>query len=79
MASLHCKFVKFGQIWVMVDPGNLEEIGKNLPKNWKKIRKCGLKNEPKAKILPVNFQKTGRFETAGAAQPIELSKKRRHF
>ena len=25
------------------------------------------------------FSKTGRFQTAGAAQPIELSKKRRHF
>ena len=57
---------------------NLEEIGKNLPKNWQKIRKCAEKRA-KSQNSAGKFSKTGPFQTAVAAQPIELSKKRRHF
>ena len=38
-----------------------------------------LKNVPKSKVVSIKNSKTGTFQTAGAAQPIELSKKRRHF
>jgi len=51
---------------------------------WKKnkdkteIRKCAEKRA-KSQNSAGKFSKTGTFQTAGAAQPIELSKKRRHF
>ena len=54
-------------------------------KSWKKFGKNlkelenELKNVPKSKVVSIKNSKTGTFQTAGAAQPIELSKKRRHF
>ena len=57
----------------------LEKIWKKFGKNLKELENV-LKNVPKSKVVAViKNSKTGTFQTAGAAQPIELSKKRRHF
>ena len=55
----------------MGDPGNLE-------KNWQEIRKCAAKRA-KSQICARKISKSGTFQTARPAQPIELSKKRLHF
>ena len=54
------------------------EIWKKFGKNLKKLEN-ELKNVPKSKVVAIKNSKTGTFQTAGAAQPIALSKKRRHF
>ena len=79
---------EFGQIWSKICkiwsnlghgwPGEFGKIWKKFGKNLKKLEN-ELKNVPKSKVVAIKNSKTGTFQTAGAAQPIELSKKRRHF
>ena len=59
-------------------PGEFGKIWKKFGKNWQKIRKCAEKRA-RSQNSAGKFSKTGTFQTAVAAQPIELSKKRRRF
>ena len=68
------KFEKFGQIWVTGDPGNLEKLGKNFKMWWKMCQK-----PKKVPVKNAKISKSGLFQTAGAAQPMEPWKKRRPF
>ena len=56
---------------------------RKIMKNYAKVGRVNLQIFTESGTILRNtagkFSKTGRFQTAGAAQPIELSKKRRHF
>jgi hypothetical protein len=56
----------------------VNNIEKNLEKKIDKITKCAAKHA-KSQICAGKISKSGTFQTAVPAQPIELSQKRRHF